>query len=112
MIPLPFQIEVPVEVDRKETWFAARCAPLDLHALGQTREEAEENLLEAVQHFVMDSFERGTLAQALSERGFRRDGERGAFRVATPERLPSGAVLRKVFVPFFVGDEPEEVEIG
>ena len=112
MIPLPFQIEIPVEVDRRESWFAARCAILDLHALGQTREEAVENLLEAVQHFVMTSFERGTLSQVLSERGFRRDGDRGAFRAATPERLPAGAVLRKVSVPFFVGDGPEEVEIG
>ena len=49
----------------------AYCPELDVYSQGYTKEEAKQNLREAVQLFLDEANRMGTLEQILSEAGFR-----------------------------------------
>jgi predicted RNase H-like HicB family nuclease len=42
------QLNITIEIWKKEKWFAARCPEPDFVSQGKTRNEAGENLLEVV----------------------------------------------------------------
>jgi len=60
----------PMVVKRRPKWYLATCPALDLSSQGPTGEKALANLNEAVQAFVADCFERGTLDHVLRNAGF------------------------------------------
>jgi predicted RNase H-like HicB family nuclease len=58
-----------------ETWaeegkYVARANPLNVLSCGDTRKEAEESLLEAVELFIETAQEMGTLEDILAEAGY------------------------------------------
>lgn len=66
-----FQMHVRVEVRQEGQWFYSSCPMLDVHSQGHSREEAVNNLVEALQLFVETCFELGTLNEVLSASGLR-----------------------------------------
>jgi predicted RNase H-like HicB family nuclease len=57
-------------IKKQGKWYIAHCPPLDLSTQGKTAKEAQDNLIEASQLFIISCLERGTLDQALKELGF------------------------------------------
>ena len=60
----------PVTIVEKERWYVASCPILDVHSQGDTSEQAQNNLIEALTLFITSCFERGTLDAVLKECGF------------------------------------------
>lgn len=51
-------------------YYISKCPILDVWSQGETKEKAIENLREALQLFLMDCFERGSLDKVLKDCGF------------------------------------------
>ena len=60
----------PVQCVQKERWYVASCPILDVFSQGDTPEQAQNNLIEALTLFLTSCFERGTLDAVLKECGF------------------------------------------
>jgi predicted RNase H-like HicB family nuclease len=65
-----FSLTLPVTVKKKAKVYVSSCPCLDVYSQGQTEEEAEKNLGEALKVFLISCYERGTLDEALKECGF------------------------------------------
>ncbi|HME44520.1 MAG TPA: type II toxin-antitoxin system HicB family antitoxin [Syntrophorhabdales bacterium] len=65
-----FSLTLPVTVKKKAKIYISSCPCLDVYSQGQTEEEAEKNLGEALKLFLISCYERGTLDEALKECGF------------------------------------------
>ena len=68
--PVTFKVSLPLSIKKKEDYFVSSCPVLDVWTQGETKEKAIENLREALQLFLLDCFERGTLDSVLKECGF------------------------------------------
>lgn len=64
-------LHFPIQIIQKERWYVASCSMLDVHSQGDTAEQAQKNLFEALTLFLTSCFERGTLEAVLKESGFR-----------------------------------------
>ena len=64
------EFKLPAQVKKKGKWFISSCNLLDVHSQGQTREQAERNLQDALATFLLSCYERGTLEVVLREAGF------------------------------------------
>lgn len=65
-----FEMKVPVDVKQEGNLFVTSCVLLDVHSQGYTEEEALENIVDALQLFIVSCYERGTLDEVLSDCGF------------------------------------------
>lgn len=65
-----FSVTLPITITKKDDTHISYCPPLDIYSQGDTREEAEKNIIEAVKLFIDTCFERGTLDAVLKECGF------------------------------------------
>ncbi len=68
---ITFQVKLPIVFTKRKKWYLATCPVLDVHSQGKTKSEAQKNLKEALELFLVSCFERGTLDQVLKECGFR-----------------------------------------
>lgn len=68
-----FRLSVPVTVFREDEIYVAGCRALDVYSQGSTREQARNNVQEALIAFVTSCYERGTLERVLLEAGFTPD---------------------------------------
>lgn len=73
------EFSVPAEVREEGAYFVSGCPALDVYSQGETREEALDNLGEALQLFLESCYERGTLEQVLKRCGLRPDRRAGAL---------------------------------
>ncbi len=64
-------LHFPIQIIQKERWYVASCLMLDVHSQGDTAEQAQTNLFEALKLFLTSCFDRGTLEAVLKECGFR-----------------------------------------
>jgi predicted RNase H-like HicB family nuclease len=64
------EFKLPAQVKKKGKWFISSCNLLDVHSQGNTREQAERNLQDALATFLLSCYERGTLEVVLREAGF------------------------------------------
>lgn len=103
-VDVTFQVSLPYVVKKRGTWFISSCPVLDVSSQGRTGKEAQENLIEALQLFLVSCYERGTLSQVLRESGF------VPKRLpARPRRASSKAALKTLRVPLpFTVDRPRE----
>ena len=67
---LYFNASLPIRITRKKENYVSCCPVLDVWSQGETRKEAKENLQEALQLFLIDCFERGSLDKVLKDCGF------------------------------------------
>lgn len=65
-----FHASLPIKIKKKKQYYVSCCPVLDVWSQGETRTKAAENLQEALQLFLIDCFERGTLDKVLKESGF------------------------------------------
>lgn len=68
---ITIKINVPVDIEEKEGMFIASCKPLDVFSQGTTKEQAEQNIIEALDLFLSMCAEMGTLEQMLNDCGFK-----------------------------------------
>jgi predicted RNase H-like HicB family nuclease len=66
------EMNITIELWRRENGFVAKCPELDLSAEGKTREEARENLLEIMEIRFQEMAKLGRLNDSLAERGSER----------------------------------------
>ncbi|HID27295.1 MAG TPA: type II toxin-antitoxin system HicB family antitoxin [Methanosarcinales archaeon] len=66
------QIEVTIEVWRKEKYYIAYCPEFDFISQGKTSEEARANLMEVIEIQFEEMKEIGTLEEYLKECGLRK----------------------------------------
>jgi predicted RNase H-like HicB family nuclease len=66
---ISIEFELPARIRKKGAWFISSCPLLDVFSQGQTREEAERNLVDALASFLTSCYERGTLDAVLRESG-------------------------------------------
>lgn len=64
-------LKITVSLKDKGHCIVAYCPELDVYSQGYTKEEARQNLKEAVRLFLEEADRMGTLEQILSEAGFR-----------------------------------------
>ncbi|MCE5248878.1 hypothetical protein LLG96_01520 [bacterium] len=69
-VMVTFKAQLPFTVMQREKWFLASCSLLDVHSQGLTADEAENNLREALELFLLSCFERGTLEKVMKDCGF------------------------------------------
>lgn len=65
-----FHASLPIKITKKNKYYVSCCHVLDVWSQGETKTKATENLREALQLFLIDCFERGTLDKVLKESGF------------------------------------------
>lgn len=65
-----FKMSLPFTLKKKTKYYVSCCPVLDVWSQGETKQNAIENLREALQLFLLDCFERGTLDKVLKECGF------------------------------------------
>ena len=70
MVPkLEATLTLPLEIEKKEKWYISSCPILDIFSQGKSKEEAQDNLSEALSLFFISCFERGVLDKALKDSG-------------------------------------------
>ena len=65
-----YQISIPVQIIKEDNIFVAYTPALELCTQGDTYEEAEQMLGEAINIFFEECIERGTLEQVLKDCGW------------------------------------------
>lgn len=65
-----FKVSLPFRIKKEGEYFISHCPILDIWSQGQSEKRAISNLIEAVQLFLMNCFERGALNKVLKECGF------------------------------------------
>lgn len=68
---IEMQIKLPITFQKREKWILAGCSQLDIFSQGKTKEQALENLSEALRLFIFSCLQNNTLTQVLEECGFR-----------------------------------------
>ncbi len=94
---LNFSLPVQITKDKETDWFVSSCNILDISSMGKDKEEARNNLIEAISLFVVSCFERGTLEAVLKECGFQ------AVHKKKPEIFPHDYI--DVPIPFYLNKE-------
>ena len=64
------EFRLPVKIRKKGKWYVSSCPSLDVCSQGHTKEEARQNLIDALVFFLESCFERGTLDEVLRDAGF------------------------------------------
>jgi predicted RNase H-like HicB family nuclease len=85
---------------QEDGWFIAHCPPLDITTQGRTQVEAQKNLAEASELFVISCFERGTFEQALRELGWHVEAGHAVPHNGEHSAIPTGGFRFPVPVPF------------
>ncbi len=92
------EFRLPAKIRKKGKWYVSSCPSLDVHSQGHTREEARQNLVDALVFFLESCFERGTLETVLRAAGFVPVGT----RLAPRGRSPKGEESVTVPLPFVI----------
>ena len=58
---ISIEFELPAKIRKKGAWFISSCPLLDVFSQGHTRAQAERNLIDALESFLISCYERGTL---------------------------------------------------
>ena len=66
---ISIEFELPAKIRKKGGWFISSCPLLDVFSQGDTRAQAERNLIDALESFLISCYERGTLDAVLRESG-------------------------------------------
>ena len=95
----------PIEIERGELGYVSRCPTFDVCSQGTTKDEAHRMISEAVQLFVEDAFDAGTLKELLKECGV--DEE---FEVNGIELLKQNAHCIEIYIPKGYSNETYAVQ--
>lgn len=65
-----FTVSLPFKIKKKPNHYVTHCPVLDVWSQAPTKKLAIENLVKALQLFLMSCYERGVLNQVLKDCGF------------------------------------------
>lgn len=97
----------PIEIERGELGYVSRCPTFDVCSQGTTKDEAQRMISEAVQLFIEDAFDAGTLKELLKECGV--DEE---FEVNGIEQLKQNAHCIEIYIPKGYSNETYAVQLA
>lgn len=97
MTQVLMKLELPATIRKKGNWYLSACPVVDVMSQGETKEEALENLVDALSLFFISCFERGTLDDVLKQCGFT-PVERPGF-----PSFPKNTFPIDVSIPFLIG---------
>ncbi len=86
------QLNIKVEVYKEDDLYVALCPSLNVSSFGETIEEAKKSLIEAVEIFIEECSEMGTLEEVLEESGFTRKDQDWLPRQAVSEERVALAI--------------------
>ena len=87
MSTLEISFKLPYKLVPENNLFTALCPVLDVASQGETKEEAKENLLDALVLFIETCYETGTLCEVLKASGFEK--AEGQSKVANDKNCVS-----------------------
>lgn len=67
---ITFNVSLPFKIKKENGTYISHCPILDVWSQGPSKKAAIENLVEAVQLFLINCYKRGVLDQVLKESGF------------------------------------------
>ena len=79
------QLNIKVEIFKEDDLYAALCPSLNVSSFGESIDEAKKSLVEALEIFVEECSEMGTLDEVLEESGFTRKNQDWLPRQAVSE---------------------------
>ncbi len=95
-------VRVFAQIKLEGGYYISNCPQFDVWSQGRTREEAKNNLIEAVSLFLVSCYERGTLDEALLDCGYRAVAQpHGAAEIK--EKTPPGMTPINIQIPFTLG---------
>ena len=97
----------PIEIERGELGYVSRCPTFDISSQGATKDEAHRMISEAVQLFIEDAFDAGTLKGLLKECGV--DEE---FEVNGIELPKQNAHCIEIYIPKGYGNWRKRDAVG
>jgi predicted RNase H-like HicB family nuclease len=71
MSNIQINIKFPVKIEKKEKWYVSSCPVVDIYSQGNTEEEANSNIIEALTIFLTSCIEHGTLEAVLKDCGIK-----------------------------------------
>src|SRR5437016_4318505 len=89
---------LPAKIRKRGKWYVSSCPPLDVHSQGHSKQEARQNLIDALVFFLESCFDRGTLETVLRDAGF----VPIVTSRAAKSRFPKNGESVTVPVPFMV----------
>jgi predicted RNase H-like HicB family nuclease len=99
-----FRVSFPLKITKKEKHCVSCCSVLDAWSQGETIESATENLREALQLFLIDCYERGTLDKVLKDSGFT------AARTPPKKKISPSKNRIDIALPFIIDDHHERCQ--
>ena len=93
-----FRTSLPITITKKDKHYVSCCPVLDVWSQGETKEKATENLREALQLFLIDCYERGTLDKVL------KDSEFTAVRTPPKKEMKHSKHTIDITLPFIIDD--------
>ncbi len=93
-----FRASLPIKITKKEEHYVSCCLVLDVWSQGETKARATENLREALQLFLIDCYERGTLDKVLKDSGFT------VARTPPKKQMPPSKHRIDITLPFIIDD--------
>lgn len=79
------QLNIKIEVFKEDDLYVALCPSLNVSSFGKSIDEAKKSLVEAVEIFIEECSEMGTLDGVLEESGFTRKDQDWLPRQAVSE---------------------------
>ncbi len=61
-VQIGIEFRLPAKIRKKGKWYVSSCPSLDVHSQGRTKDEARQNLIDALAFFLESCVRRGTLA--------------------------------------------------
>lgn len=92
------ELSFRVMSSKKDKHYVSCCPVCDVWAQGETKEKATENLREALQLFLIDCYERGTLDKVLKDSGFT------AVRTPPKKEMKHSKHTIDIILPFIIDD--------
>ncbi len=86
------QLNIKVEVFKEDDLYVALCPSLNVSSFGETVEDAKKSLVEAVEAFIEECSEMGTLEEVLEESGFTKTDQNWQPRQAISEERMALAI--------------------
>lgn len=86
------QLNIKVEIFKEDYLYVALCPSLNVSSFGETIDEAKKSLVEALNIFIEECSEMGTLEEVLEESGFTKKDQNWLPRQAVSEERVALAI--------------------
>lgn len=86
------QLNIKVEIFKEDYFYVALCPSLNVSSFGETIDEAKKSLVEALNIFIEECSEMGTLEEVLEESGFTKKDQNWLPRQAVSEERVALAI--------------------